>query len=476
MPAKKKIVKKKLISYTAAFFWFLFGFSFTGLFIISCVLFYFQFHYQNKIYPGVFINKFYAGEKTPNEVHNMLEKSNKAVENIQFVFTYNDQAATVSASDLGVSYNTDLLVNQAYSLGRTSNIFTNLYVIFTSYISGTYLFESYNYSPDILKQHLDTVASIITVEPIDALFHLENNRVVAFRESRDGRVIDYDKLHKTMITTIPELLSSKNKTHHNRITISIPVKTITPEITTDEANNFGIVELIGVGTSQYAHSISNRIYNVSLATSRINGALVAPNEEFSFNKTLGDVSKFTGYKEAYVITNGKTVLGDGGGVCQVSTTLFRAILNAGLPITERHPHAYRVGYYEQDSPPGLDATIYTPTVDLKFKNDTNSYLFIQGVADTENLTLTFYLYGKKDGREVEITKPVITNQSAPPPPIYTDDPNLPKGVVKQVEYEAWGARVSFNRTVTKDGKVLYKDTFASNYRPWQAAYLRGTKE
>src|SRR5205085_743367 len=129
------------------------------------------------------------------------------------------------------------------------------------------------------------------------------------------------------------------------------------------------------------------------------GVLIAPGQVFSFSKAIGEVSSFTGYKQAYVIENGKTVLGDGGGVCQVSTTLFRAALNAGLPIVERHPHAYRVQYYEEDSGPGIDAAVYVPSVDLKFKNDTGHHILIQAYADVENLRLTFDLYGANDGRE-----------------------------------------------------------------------------
>ena len=238
----------------------------------------------------------------------------------------------------------------------------------------------------------------------------------------------------------------------------------------------GIKELIGVGTSLFQHSIESRIYNVNLAASRINGILVAPGEVFSFAKAVGDVSSLTGYKQAYIIENGKTVLGDGGGVCQVSTTLFRAALNSGLPIAERHPHAYRVQYYEQDSPPGIDATVYVPSIDLKFKNDTEHHILIQSIVDLNELRLTFMIYGTNDGRISEIGTPVITSQSPAPEPKYQDDPTLPKGVVKQVDFAAAGANVYFTRTVTKDGEVIISDKFSSNYRPWQAVYLRGTKE
>lgn len=239
-------------------------------------------------------------------------------------------------------------------------------------------------------------------------------------------------------------------------------------------NELGIKELIGRGVSNYSGSIPNRIYNIELAASRINGVLIAPGEVFSFVKTVGDISAATGYKQAYVIQSGRTVLGDGGGVCQVSTTLFRSVLNSGLPIVNRVAHAYRVGYYEQGFPPGLDATIYYPSVDFQFKNDTPAYVLIQ--AYTQGTTLYVDFYGTSDGRVAEVSKPVITSQTPAPPELRQDDPTLPKGEIKQVDFAAVGANVVFKRTVKRDNQVIINDTFKSNYRPWQAVYLIGTKE
>ena len=213
-----------------------------------------------------------------------------------------------------------------------------------------------------------------------------------------------------------------------------------------------------------------------MAAGRINGILIAPNEEFSFDKALGDVSAFTGYQQAYIIQNGRTVLGDGGGVCQVSTTFFRALLNAGLPITQRRAHAYLVGYYEQDSPPGLDATVYVPSVDLKFRNDTDNYILVQTQVDPDNQQLFVFLYGTSDGRSVNLTAPVVTGRTPAPADLYQDDPTLAKGIIRQVDYSAEGAKVSFTRIVTKNDKKIISETFVSNYAPWQSIFLRGTKE
>jgi vancomycin resistance protein YoaR len=190
---------------------------------------------------------------------------------------------------------------------------------------------------------------------------------------------------------------------------------------------------------------------------------------------LGDVSVYTGYQQAYIIKGGQTVLGDGGGVCQVSTTFFRAALDAGLPIIERHPHAYRVSYYEQNSKPGFDATVYSPSVDLKVKNDTPAYILIQTKTDIKNATLTFELYGTSDGRVATVSSPYIWDVTPAPPALYIDDPTLPAGQIKQIDFAAAGAKTSFDYKVTRGEEILQQKTFYSNYRPWQARYLRGTK-
>ena len=163
-------------------------------------------------------------------------------------------------------------------------------------------------------------------------------------------------------------------------------------------------------------------------------------------------------------------------MCQVSTTLFRAILAAGVPIEERTAHAYRVHYYEKDSQPGFDATIFTPEVDLKFKNDTPAYILIQTTVDEARNKLTFELYGAGDGRKVEISEIQSVGRDSPHPRLCIRMIQLcPRGVVKQVDWAAWGAKAAFDWKVTRGADVLQERTFYSNYRPWQAVFLKGTK-
>jgi vancomycin resistance protein YoaR len=168
------------------------------------------------------------------------------------------------------------------------------------------------------------------------------------------------------------------------------------------------------------------------------------------------------------------MLGDGGGVCQVSTTFFRAVLNTGLPIIERRSHSYRVGYYEQDSPVGLDATVYAPSTDFKFRNDTNNHILIQTEFLPKKAMLIFEIYGTDDGRSATISKSVISSVTPPPEDLYIDDPTLPAGTIKQIDYKAWGAKAYFTYTVERDGETIFEKTYYSTYQPWQAKFLKGT--
>jgi vancomycin resistance protein YoaR len=213
---------------------------------------------------------------------------------------------------------------------------------------------------------------------------------------------------------------------------------------------------------------------VALTAKKINLTVVKPGEEFSFNKALGEVSAATGFKPAYVIKSGRTELGDGGGVCQVSSTLFRSALNAGLNITRRLPHSYRVTYYELNSDPGFDATVYAGNVDFRFINDTPGHLLIYTETNSKNLWMKIEIYGTKDGRVATISDYKTWGAAPPPPTEYIPDASLPPGAKKQIDWSASGLKASFNYTVhDANGNLKQQETYTSIYRPWSAKYLVG---
>jgi vancomycin resistance protein YoaR len=309
-------------------------------------------------------------------------------------------------------------------------------------------------------------APLINKPPVEAKYEKIGDKVVVFEASQNGRELDTEKLTDQIATQAFNPAFSAN--------IELPIKTLTPALALDKVNEYGIKELISSGVSNYKGSSQGRIHNIELASQKINGTVVKSNQTFSMYAVVGDIEKATGFEDSFVIKNGRTVPGIGGGVCQVSTTVFRAALNAGLQIVERHPHSYRIAYYERDSPPGLDASIYFPSWDLKFTNNTGNNILIQTKLDKQNATLTFNMYGVKDNRTVQIEQPQITNLIQPPPELRRNDDTIPKGIIRQIDFAAVGSDISVNRLVTKDGQTLLQDQIKSHYYPWQAVYLVGT--
>ena len=241
----------------------------------------------------------------------------------------------------------------------------------------------------------------------------------------------------------------------------------------------GITELIEARTSYFRGSTTDRIQNIKTASERFHGLLIAPGEIVSMSDILGDISLDNGYAEAMIILGDQTIKGVGGGVCQVSTTLFRTVFFSGLEILERHSHAYRVGYYEQTSSghnsalAGLDATVFVPIVDFKFKNDSPYWLLMETYVSTSNYSLTWKFYSTEDGRSVDYTSSGLTDIVKAPDPVYRENPDLPQGTKKQVDWAVDGANVTVIRTVTKGGQVLYSDKIFTHYQAWGDVYEYG---
>lgn len=441
-------------------------------FIITSMIALYDRHFTNKVYPGIAIDHVSFSGKTKEEIREFFERKNDIFATSLFTFQYDDMIATATGKQLGLGFNANLIAEQAVSIGKSGNIFADMFNKGRAWFGEINLPASFTVDARLLEGQLAPIAETITIAPIDAVFEMKDNRVVNFRPSSDGRAIDIEETEAMILTRIPEILAGNAFAFE----IALPVVKRKPAISLEDANSLGVKAHVGRGISHFAGSIPNRMHNIALAASRIDGIIVPTDNVFSFNDAVGDVSKLTGYKEAYIIKDGRTILGDGGGVCQVSTTLFRAVLAAGMPVVERHPHSYRVSYYEQDSSPGLDATVYSPTYDLKFKNDTGASMLIEAYADLTNATLIFDFYGTSDERKVTLSQPSIVNHIPAPEDRYQDDPTLPKGAVKQVDFKAAGATVVFSRTVEKNGNVLAAETFRSDYRPWQAVFLRGTME
>lgn len=332
------------------------------------------------------------------------------------------------------------------------------------------------YSVEKISQKVQEVSKEINSQAQNAQFEYDSKslEVKTFVPHKDGLEVASDKTSSQLVEILSGIESGSitDETLKNYFDINLIITS--PEITLEKTNSLGIKERIGFGESYYEHSIPNRIHNVGITSDRVSLTIVPPQAEFSFNKTIGEVSARTGYRSAYVISGGKTVLGDGGGVCQVSSTLFRAVLNAGLDVTKRLQHSYRVSYYELNSEPGFDATVYSGDVDFRFKNDTQNHILIYSVNDPANLHMYIELYGTSDGRTTEISDYKQWDFRRAPQSEYYPTPDLPTGVKKQIDWSVSGIKTEFTHTVkNKDGNILYQDKYYSNYRPWSAKYMVG---
>jgi len=282
--------------------------------------------------------------------------------------------------------------------------------------------------PAAIGRYLDSVAEAIRKDPKDAVFgESDSHQVIPISPSEYG--IELDKPNA--------ILSVRDTIESGLERAVLPVRTSEPEIADGDSDRLGIRELIAEGTTDFTGSTETRIHNIRRALEQYQGLLIAPGEEFSFVGHLGEVDGDHGYLPELVIKHDRTEPDFGGGICQVSSTLFRTAINAGLKITARKNHAYPVHYYR---PYGMDATVYVPAPDLRFVNNTPGHLLI--VSEIIGRKLTFRLYGTKDGRTVDVDGPRILESN-------------PDGSMK----------TTFSQTVrSASGETVIADDFPSNYK------------
>jgi vancomycin resistance protein YoaR len=323
-----------------------------------------------------------------------------------------------------------------------------------------------------LRRFLDDQAAALARNPENArfVFNDETRQLEVLQPSITGRSLNVEA---SLQAVTEKILQGE----HN---VSLSFEYTQPEVSSDAtAEQLGITELVSSHTSYFRGSSSERIHNIATAAARFHGLLVPPGAVFSMADAMGDVSLDTGFAEALIIFGGQTIEGVGGGVCQVSTTLFRTAFFGGYPIVERHPHAYRVGYYEQTAQgwdqdlAGLDATVYVPQVDFKFKNDTPYWLLMETYVNERANRLTWKFYSTSDGRQVAWDTSGPKNVVEPPKPKYEENPDLRPGQIKQVDWAAEGADVVVTREVTRGGEVLFSDQIITQYEPWRDVYQYG---
>ncbi|MCY3581817.1 MAG: VanW family protein [Chloroflexi bacterium] len=315
------------------------------------------------------------------------------------------------------------------------------------------------------RPFLKSIAPSLESAPVDSRLDFDpaTRQLRALTPASSGRILDVD-------ATLRRLEAAVFSPDNRRVDmVFVPLPPRYHEASS--ADELGISELVAEATTYYWGSLQNRRDNIGLGTSKLHGIIIAPGEEFSFNQHLGEITAAAGYLEGSVILGGATVTGIGGGICQVSTTLYRAAFSGGYAITERHSHGYRVGYYEYaDAGPGLDAAIWQPTVDLRFRNNSPYHLLIESSFLPANDALQFRIYSTRHW-STRIEPPIIENIVPPPPDLYIAADDLQPGQSRQIDWSVPGADVLVYRNIyAAAGALVERDSVFTRYQAWQAVY------
>lgn len=344
-----------------------------------------------------------------------------------FTFTYQDRTLAVDAATVDSWRGVTRLPKHRQVYGRTLPLRNQVSAAVGRQLPTYQETVVYSFRPERVYRSVKKLTGQISVQPQEPVLTIVDGRATEFTPPRDGLAIH---VYETAFRAIDALT-------RNQGSAELVVTATKPRTSLAQTNALGIRELVASGESTFKGSPRNRRTNIKVGVGKMKGIIVAPGEEFSFNKYLGPVEAEYGFVPELVIKRTGTVPELGGGLCQVSSTAFRAAVNGGLPITQRKNHAYAVQYY---APQGTDATIYPGVVDLKFLNDTAGHLLVWPYLKDDN-TLVFEFYGTKDARTVLVEKPTQYDRKS--------DGSL---------------KATWKRTVIKDGQEK-EDVFKSVYLP-----------
>lgn len=482
---------------------------------------------SNKIVSGISILGVDISGLSKEDAQNRINEHFDVRLNSDLIFTHNEQLYNVLPIQLECGFDIDGAINEAFLYGRSENIFKSNFDILNTLLNKVDINPSFSYNEELcnsiilqmnesfedgIKQYsyeIDGNNLIITsgksgnviineqlkdmiVAKLTAKDYDTNPIEVPVKNSEADN-IDIDKIHEEIFKEAKDAYFTKEPfavypsstgidfnmsideakamVNNPSDTYTIPLKVLYPKVTTNNIGMEAFPDLLSSFSSNYSTSNGNRSTNIALATSKINGTVLMPGEEFSFNGTVGKRTASAGFREAGVYVNGKSSIDYGGGICQVSSTLYNAILKANLEITSRTNHMFTVGYV----PISLDATVSWGSPDFKFKNS-RSYP-VKIVATTSNKNVYINVYGLKEEVEYEVQLVSYRTGSVPYTTVYTNDPSLLEGQTKIVQSGSNGAKSEAYKILKLNGQevsrtLLSKDT----YSPHNQIIARGTKK
>lgn len=450
MPAKNsRLVKIIVITFVIIIVLPLFMFS-SGFFAAA----------SEKIYPGVEIMGTDLGGLNKEEGLEKLEQIEKDIRATRVVLRYHGWSAAVLLNEVGFELDEEAVITEALNAGKQGSMIDRWQDRKQIERSGRSLHPAFKYDEEKLVRRLKDLTGEITVEPVEATFKIGAGNKISVVPSQDGVDLDLEKLKKDIADAL----------YKKKPEVTLSLVPVSPVRTTAALESMRINGLLGGYTTYFDASKVSRTYNISVAARAFDEVLVMPGQVVSFNEVVGPRSSEAGYKTAPVIVNDELVDGLGGGVCQVSTTLYNSVLLANLEIEERYNHSIPVSYV----PIGRDATVVYDALDFKFSNNTGDYLFLKSYVGGGQITINIYgnsIY-KRDVRiDSVVTDEINFNV------IYETDPNLPKGTELIKKEGANGYLAYTQRVVFHNGKEEKRDAlFYSDYNPMNKVIAVGALE
>lgn len=426
------------------------NFVIAAVLLAVCIIVSYVYFTVNKwekfVYPQVSVEGVDLSGKTKDEATKLLEdKYGKIVLNNKINIKAGNRNYTINYSELNAKYNIKETVEIAFSYGKDLGTFKKYKLISDSEPKKINLKFSYDSKP--IDDTVQKVKKDINKKPVDATLKLSGSTFVT-TESVNGAELNEKKLKEDIVNEL-----SKNA--KSGINVEADIKVLKPKITSDKLKTVNS-QITSYSTS-YAGSMASRCNNIAVSTRSINGTVIMPGETFSFNDVVGERTKDRGYMEAPVIVNQKADSGLGGGICQVSTTLYNALLKANLDITERAHHTFPSHYV----PKGLDATVDWGNIDLKFKNNFDYPVYIEGYTDGSNVDFNIYTNENLKGTTCEITTELYA--TVPAKTNYVTDSSLAAGQTEVVKNPHTGYKVKVYKNVYRNGKFVEKKLVSNDY-------------
>lgn len=408
--------------------------------------------WDDKIYPGVTVQDVNLGGMTKEEAKNKLtETFNNAIEKKKLPISIGDKQYELIYSDIMPKYDIDGTVEKAYNFGRDDGIFKKYMIIKSGDNKKNEITLDFSYSEEKLNEYEAKLQKDVTQTAKDASISVDGNNITV-KPGTEGKTINLEILDQKLKENINGEINSDDK-------VEVDVETTKPRVTKEELSK--IKGVMGTFSTNYSTSAPGRCNNIEIATKALSGTIVMPGETFSFNDVVGPRTVERGYQEAGTYVGNKVEPGIGGGICQVSTTLYRAAMKANLRSTERTNHSMVVGYAQ----PGLDATVSYGYLDYKFKNVYDFPIYIKGT--TVGKVVTYTIYGDSaalNGKTYDMANEIL--ETIPPETKIVPDNTLPVGKEEKdgngmTGYKARSYQITYENGVEAKRDIIATDSYAS---------------